>query len=102
MKLIHALACALVLAPLPAMANDTTAQLGTGGLAFVANEDIEMASEDLSISPTQVKVVYKFHNKSDQDQRVFDGDPHPVERALQQGRWWQATELKARRKRAAS
>jgi hypothetical protein len=77
MKLIHALACALVLAPLPAMANDTTAQLGTGGLVFVTNEDIEMASEDLSISTEQVKVVYKFHNKSDQDQHILVAFPMP-------------------------
>jgi hypothetical protein len=77
MKLIHALACVLVLAPLPAMANDTTAQLGTGGLVFVTNEDIEMQSEDLSVSAEQVKVVYKFHNKSDQDQHILVAFPMP-------------------------
>ena len=77
MKLINALAVALVLAPLQALANDTTAQLGTGGLVFMTNEDIVMASEDLSISPEQVKVVYKFHNKSDQDQHILVAFPMP-------------------------
>ena len=35
----------------PALANDTTAQLGVGGLVFVGNESIQMASEDLFVSP---------------------------------------------------
>jgi hypothetical protein len=60
-----------------ASANDTTAQLGTGGLVFVTNEDIVMASEDLSISTEQVKVVYKFHNKSDKDQHILVAFPMP-------------------------
>ena len=58
-------------------ANDTTAQLGTGGLVFVTNENIQMASEDLFVSPTEVKVVYKFHNKSDKDQHILIAFPMP-------------------------
>ncbi len=60
-----------------ALANDTMAQLGTGGLVFVTNEDIEMASEDLFVSTTQVKVVYKFNNKSDSDQHILVAFPMP-------------------------
>jgi hypothetical protein len=40
----------ILAASLPAtavFANDTMAQLGTGGLVFVRNENIEMLSEDL-------------------------------------------------------
>jgi len=44
-----ALAVAL-LAALPALANDTSAELSTGGLIFVRNDDVEMLSEDLTIS----------------------------------------------------
>jgi hypothetical protein len=77
MKLLTGFAVALALMPLPAIANDTTAQLGTGGLVFVTNEDIEMASEDLSISTEQVKVVYKFHNKSREDQHILVAFPMP-------------------------
>ncbi|MDB5598570.1 MAG: hypothetical protein JWN71_614 [Xanthobacteraceae bacterium] len=47
-----------------AHANDSTAQLATGGLIFVQNEDIEMRSEDLFISTQQVRVRYRFYNKA--------------------------------------
>lgn len=47
-----------------AHANDSTAQLATGGLIFVQNDDIEMRSEDLFISTQQVRVRYRFYNKA--------------------------------------
>jgi uncharacterized protein DUF4424 len=50
----------------PAFANDTTAELATGGLQFVRNDAIEMRSEQLSISPQQVRVAYHFFNTTDQ------------------------------------
>ncbi|HEY4199740.1 MAG TPA: DUF4424 domain-containing protein [Devosiaceae bacterium] len=53
------------------------ATLGTGGLVFITNDDIAMASEDLSISPEQVKVVYEFDNKSDKDQHILVAFPLP-------------------------
>jgi len=77
MKLQTALAMAVALLPLPAFANDTMAQLGTGGLVFMINDDIEMASEELSISTEQVKVVYEFHNKSTEDQHILVAFPMP-------------------------
>jgi len=46
----------------PAFANDTTAELDTGGLVFVQNPDVEMRSEALSISLTQIDVTYHFVN----------------------------------------
>lgn len=60
-----------------ALANDTTAQLGTGGLVFVTNEAIVMASEDLSVSPEQVKVVYRFENTAAEPQRITVAFPMP-------------------------
>ena len=46
------------LAALPALANDTSAELSTGGLVFVRNDDVEMLSEDLLISAREVSVRY--------------------------------------------
>ena len=43
----------------------------------MTNDAIEMASEDLTISPEQVKVVYQFHNKSEQDQHILVAFPMP-------------------------
>ncbi len=50
----------------PALANDTTAELAAGGLEFVRNPDVEMRSEQLFISPQQVRVTYHFFNTTDQ------------------------------------
>jgi hypothetical protein len=55
---------ATVLTVSAARANDSTAQLATGGLIFVQNDDIEMRSEDLFISTQQVRVRYRFYNKA--------------------------------------
>ena len=48
----------------PSRANDTSAELATGGLAFVKNLDVEMVSEDLFISTEEIRIVYRFCNKS--------------------------------------
>ena len=50
------------LAAAPALADDSSAALGAGGLVFVKQADIRMAAEDLFISPKQVKVRYEFVN----------------------------------------
>ena len=77
MKLIPALACVLALAPLPALGNDTSAVLSTGGLDFVTNENVEMLSEVLEISKEEIRVTYEFRNKSDQDESVLVAFPMP-------------------------
>jgi uncharacterized protein DUF4424 len=72
------LALTLMAAAAPAArANDTTAQLATGGLLFVTNDDIEMRSEKLFISAEQVRVTYDFFNKSDKDVTVLVAFPLP-------------------------
>lgn len=68
---------ALSLVAVPALANDTTAQLGAGGLVFVNSQNIEMASEHLFVSPSQIKVVYEFNNTSSEDQHVLVAFPMP-------------------------
>jgi hypothetical protein len=61
----------------PARANDTTAELATGGLLFVSNDDVEMRSEKLFISTEQVRVTYDFFNKSAKDVTVLVAFPLP-------------------------
>jgi hypothetical protein len=61
----------------PALANDTTAQLGTGGLIFVRTDAVAMESEDLFISPDEVRVAYRFKNISDNDVESIVAFPMP-------------------------
>lgn len=49
----------------PAVANDSTAQLGAGGLELVRNETVELLAEDLYVSATEVRVAYRFRNRTD-------------------------------------
>lgn len=59
-----------------AVANDTMATLGTGGLAFVTSPDIQMTSEDLFVSMDEIRVVYTFTNTGG-DQHVLVAFPMP-------------------------
>jgi hypothetical protein len=79
-----ALAFGLFAAAGGALANDSTAQLATGGLIFVHNDDVEMRSEDLFISAGEVKVRYRFFNKTDRDVRVLIAFPMPEIKAEQE------------------
>lgn len=60
-----------------AAANDTMSQLGTGGLIFITSQDVTMQSEDLSVSPEQVKVVYHFKNNGKEDRHALVAFPLP-------------------------
>ncbi len=62
---------------LPAHANDSSAELSTGGLIFVHNPDVEMRSEDLFISAREVHVRYRFFNSSPRDVTVLVAFPMP-------------------------
>jgi hypothetical protein len=70
-------AFAALLAATPAFANDSTAELSTGGLIFVRNQDVEMRSEELTISTKQIDVRYRFFNRSDKDVTVLVAFPMP-------------------------
>ena len=45
-----------------AFANDSSAELSTGGLVFTRNAAIEMRAEDLFISSKEIRVQYSFFN----------------------------------------
>jgi hypothetical protein len=73
--IVAALLSALVVGE--ALANDTTAQLGTGGLIFVRTDAVAMESEDLYISPEEVRVAYTFRNISEGDVESVVAFPMP-------------------------
>ena len=61
----------------PASANDTAATIAAGGLVLERSEHIEMRSEDLYISPEEIKVDYTFYNNSDTDVETIVAFPMP-------------------------
>lgn len=61
----------------PALADDSTAELATGGLAFVQTDDITMQSEDLFVSMTAIKARYEFVNTADHDVTTLVAFPLP-------------------------
>lgn len=73
-------ACALAIAVLPtaaALADDSSAALGAGGLVFTKQADIRMAVEDLSLSPKRVDVRYEFVNDGKKDVETIVAFPLP-------------------------
>ncbi len=66
-----------LLLPQAALANDSVAELGAGGLQMVHADQIAMTSEDLFISLQKVEVNYVFTNTGDQDQTVTVAFPMP-------------------------
>lgn len=75
-KLAFCLA-ALLAAPLPARANDSEAAFGLGGLTLVQSRDISMDAEDLFISQQEVRVAYRFTNRSARDIEALVSFPVP-------------------------
>ena len=69
-SMIFAMSCS-------ANANDTSAELATGGLVFAKNSNIEMVSEDLYISTAEINVRYRFLNHSNGDVNVLVAFPMP-------------------------
>ena len=60
-----------------ARANDTAAELRTGGLVFVRSDAIEMEEEDLFISMDEIRVDYVFRNRTEEDVRSIVAFPMP-------------------------
>lgn len=73
-RLMLALAATL---PVPAMANDSVAELGTGGLVLSRSDVVAMEKEDLYISPSKVTVDYVFRNMSKEDVETIVAFPMP-------------------------
>ena len=65
-RFVIALLCASVFA-VPAVADDSSAALGMGGLQFTKAANIRMAKEDLFISPNAVRIRYEFANDGSAD-----------------------------------
>jgi Domain of unknown function (DUF4424) len=68
---------ALVLSGAPSRADDSTATLGAGGLALEKTDKIALTSEDLTLSPTAVKVSYRFRNLTNADIETTVAFPMP-------------------------
>jgi len=66
-----------VLACGTALANDSVAELGTGGIILSRTDAVRMQSERLSISTDQVTVDYVFKNETDKDVQATVAFPMP-------------------------
>ncbi len=76
--LLLAAALAAGLACAPALqANDSSAELRSGGLVMTKDPAVEMRSEDLFISAKQVRVTYRFANTSAKDVTLLVAFPMP-------------------------
>ncbi|KQU98040.1 hypothetical protein ASD12_21545 [Mesorhizobium sp. Root102] len=73
----YVLTAVLALSAAPALANDSVAELGTGGLILSRSDAVAMQSEDLFISPEKVTVDYVFHNNTDKDVDAIVAFPMP-------------------------
>lgn len=77
------LAAAAALAALPCIAvgpvwaNDSTAELGTGGLRLARSDVVSMESERLYISSEEIAVEYEFLNGSKEDVETIVAFPMP-------------------------
>ena len=71
------LASIAVVAPCAAVANDSEAAVGLGGLTLARNAAIGMDSEDLFISKDEVRVRYRFTNHSSRDIETTVSFPVP-------------------------
>ena len=71
-----AIAVAL-LATSPAVANDSTASTGAGGLVLQRTDAIDMASEDLLVSVDEIRIHYVFRNRTRKDVETIVAFPMP-------------------------
>lgn len=62
---------------LPALADDSTAALGAGGIVLTTATQLRMTSEDLAISPDAVHIHYVFANDSGKDIDTLVAFPLP-------------------------
>lgn len=61
-----------------ARANDSTAQLGAGGLQLIRNDVIQLLEEDLFVSAEEVRVTYRFRNRTDKPATFLVAFPLPA------------------------
>jgi len=68
---------ALVFPALPALADDGIAGLGNGGLVLEKTDKVELRSEELYLSTKEIRISYRFFNKTSQDLPVTIAFPMP-------------------------
>ena len=73
---VAAVLAAIMLAA-PAAANDSVASMGAGGLVLERTDGIEMRSEDLYVSAAEIRVRYRFFNRTAQDISTIVAFPMP-------------------------
>lgn len=73
--LLIAAPATLVAAPVPP--NDSVAAMGAGGLVLQRTDGIEMRSEDLYISAREIRVRYRFFNRTDRPITTLVAFPMP-------------------------
>ena len=71
-----AVLAALLLAT-PALGNDSVASMGAGGLVLQRTDGIEMRSEDLFVSAREIRVRYRFYNRTARDISTLVAFPMP-------------------------
>jgi len=72
-----AAASMLAAAAVTARADDSSASLGAGGIAFTKLADVRMASEDLRLGPNAVRIRYTFVNDGKTDIDTLVAFPLP-------------------------
>jgi len=77
LKTLPLAALAALLLAAPAVANDSVASMGAGGLVLGRTDGIEMRSEDLYVSAREIRVHYRFFNRTDHDIATLVAFPMP-------------------------
>src|SRR4051812_3426093 len=73
----HILFGATLLLATSALANDTTASSGAGGLVLQRTDAIDMLSEDLFVSADAIRIRYVFRNRTLKDVDTVVAFPMP-------------------------
>ena len=76
-KMIVALVAGAALTAAAALADDSSAALGAGGIVFVKNTPVRMAAEDLYVSPKAVRIRFEFVNDTAKDVDTVVAFPLP-------------------------
>ena len=76
MRSIIVFGAGLVLAT-SALANDTTASSGAGGLVLQRTDAVDMVSEDLFVSADRIRIRYVFRNRTPRDVDTIVAFPMP-------------------------
>lgn len=81
MRTTTLLAAAALALAVPALANDSEAAVNLGGIELVANQAVSMDSEDLYISKDEVRVRYRYTNRTARDVELTISFPLPLIKA---------------------